>query len=1097
LTRYSIRSLGGVLVTDDTGAAISLRSRKHVALLVYLAANDGKLHARDTIARFFWDTSIQRARHSLSQAIYDLRKNLPGAVGKVPGDAIRLTPDLIRLDANEFEAALKSGDLARAVDLYRGPFADNLLQAGTDDFERWLEMERLRLFRLGELVLRRHVRQCDESGMWGEMCIGALRLVKLSPFDEEAHRALMRGLWMHGDAASAVRHYEDVVLPMAADFPDGLSEETRQLVQRIRSRPAPEPWEDNLGELETPFLGREPELETLRIASRDLSTYSGTAILVAGEAGIGKTRLVREFVRSVGLDEITLLESRCYPAEAEVPYGPVVDGLRSIVIGATHASASATESFTRIGHLFPEFEHLIREEDHKVDPAAWRRRLYEEVVGLMRLSLRAQPIIWVVEDVQWMDATSRSLLHYITRRLAGHAFLLVATIRVSRDDELPENIPVSQPKTSELTREVRLAPLTREQIGEILRQAAPDPGHQPALELAQHLAGGNPFFALEVFRAAVGSTTWAAEASRWDPLTDDRLSKVLAIRLKGLSRGAIALLQATAVLERHATPGAVAAVAGLSLMEAAQVSEDLYGRGLLQDRDAELDFVNDIVREYVYAEMTALQRAALHLTAARHLHTESDANAATLARHYDRGEDRANTYRFALRAAREGKGTGGQKEAAAMADLAMRNAANLDEKLVALHLLAAAELESAQLAHAKEHFKEILRLDEAMPPERRVEVKYGLIRAMGGEANWLDAEKILGSVHADIRNISNTQVRLEKRFESLNWKLKVASRNNDHQRIARVRDRISSLHSAAISSGSLTDVGDVTARGSLAAFELFYGSAVAGLETLRNVKLGPSLPEHLQQRVRLLRGLGYQRMAMWDEADYELKQGLESARKTNDALDLATVLTNLACNAVEQGDWEQAEVYTERASKLHEALEVALDVAIPIHLNAANLAFYQGRIRDASRAYTAIYRVAEQTGVTEFSTELQACLGLTSLQLRDADSAKNWARLCPTEESALEGIQERFKVEWFWGFLNRRNQPDTVLSRLRRVEERQQEIDRVSALKIRWLRLILLREQGGHAESTAQVRAELTDVGLQWFTRFAERWLRLAETCQI
>ena len=118
----------------------------------------------------------------------------------------------------------------------------------------------------------------------------------------------------------------------------------------------------------------------------------------------------------------------------------------------------------------------------------------------------------------------------------------------------------------------------------LLRRAAPDPSHQPAVELAQRLAGGNPLYALEVFRAAIGSTEWAAEASRWDPLTDARLSKVLAIRLKGLSQRAISLLESTAVLERHATPGSVATVAGLTLAEAADISGDLYNRGLLQDR---------------------------------------------------------------------------------------------------------------------------------------------------------------------------------------------------------------------------------------------------------------------------------------------------------------------------------------------------------------------------------------------------------------------------------------------------------------------------------------------------------------------------------
>ena len=180
------------------------------------------------------------------------------------------------------------------------------------------------------MALRRYVRQCDEGGRWGEMCVAALRLVKLSLLDEEAHRALMRGLWLHGDGASAIRHYDEVVAPLEREIPGGLSEETRLLAQRIRLTPAPEPWIDNLGEIQTPFLGRGDEMEALRAAVREVSASPVTAILVSGEAGIGKSRLVSEFTRSVALENVRLLESRCYPAEADVPYGPVIDGLRPI-----------------------------------------------------------------------------------------------------------------------------------------------------------------------------------------------------------------------------------------------------------------------------------------------------------------------------------------------------------------------------------------------------------------------------------------------------------------------------------------------------------------------------------------------------------------------------------------------------------------------------------------------------------------------------------------------------------------------------------------------------------------------------------------------
>ena len=1093
---FVIQSLGGVRIQDSSGETIRLRSRKHVALLLYLAAAGRRVYTRDALAQLLWDTPIERARHSLSQAIYDLRRNLPGVIGSATGDAVQLETSVFRLDAVEFERSLKAGDLSLAVDLYRGPFADNLADVGTDDFERWLEAERLRLTRLGEMALRRYVRQCDEAGRWGEMCVAALRLVKLSFLDEEAHRALMRGLWLHGDAPSAIRHYEEVVASLDKELPGGVSEETHLLAQRIRSTPAPEPWVDNLGELQTPFLGREDEMEKLRAAVRLIADSPVTSLLVSGEAGIGKTRLVSEFTRSVALENVRLLESRCYPAEAEVPYGPVIDGLRPIAAEVARRPAKDLESFTRVGHLLPEFEYLTRDEGHRVDPAAWRRRLYEEVTGLVRLGLEATPIVWIIEDVQWMDATSTSLLHYMTRRLEGFPFLLIATLRVARGADLPGALPLSPPGASDLSSEVRLAPLSAEEIGEILQRAAPDPGHKAALQLAQRLAGGNPLYALEVFRAAVGSTEWAAEASRWDPLTDARLSKVLAVRLKGLSRRALTLLQATAVLERQATPGAVAAIAGLTLPQAAEASVEPYARGLLQDREGHLEFVNDVVREYVYSSMTAVARTALHLTAAEFLADSSATNAATLARHFHLGEDRARTYSNAMQAAREAKSSAGQMEAAAMADLALRNCKGQEERLAALHLLAEAELESAQLASAREHLDEILRLDVDMAVEDRVEVKFKLVTATGGQANWDEARRILSEIDRDTRLVRSKTRRTEIHLEVLNWRLKAASRINDTAQATRIRDRIERLRAAAQGVEQLTEEGAATAGCGLAAYELFYGSARKGLNILGDLRIKEAWPEHLVHRIRLLRGLGNQRMGFWDASEHELKAAYGLAKKTNDTLQVASVLTNLACTAVERGSWDDARHYSDAAGNLHRALSSALDVLVPLRLNAANLAFYQGNVREAYSLYMDVYERAADSDYTEFKTELEACLGLAALQLRDTVATRRWLTACDTRETSLSGMQERFKVEWFWGYCHRRVDPLTVNERLRRVAEQQESFDRVGSLKLRWLAEIIVPSPTAPSRgSKAETRGELSEAGLGWFVHFSDRWRRLADGC--
>ena len=117
-------------------------------------------------------------------------------------------------------------------------------------------------------------------------------------------------------------------------------------------------------------------------------------------------------------------------------------------------------------------------------------------------------------------------------------------------------------------------------------------------------------------------------------------------------------------------------------------------------------------------------------------------------------------------------------------------------------------------------------------------------------------------------------------------------------------------------------------------------------------------------------------MGQWDTSEFELRKAYALAKKTNDTLQIATVLTNLACTSVERGAWDKAQEYSHAASDLHRALSTALDVLIPLRLNGANLAFYQGRVREAFSLYSDIHKQAIESGYTEFKAELEACLRL-------------------------------------------------------------------------------------------------------------------------
>jgi DNA-binding SARP family transcriptional activator/tetratricopeptide (TPR) repeat protein len=885
-----------------------------VGLLLYLAMSGKRMYTRDHLISLFWTSEPERARHSLSQAAYDLRSHLEGALVRGSGEQLALEGRNLEFDALEFERAVKEGRLGNAIELYRGPFAQNLAGAGTAEFDRWVETERLRIARLAEVTLRRFAGECESKGRWGEMCVAAMRLTDMTPLDEEAHLCLMRGLWLHGDPTAALKHYDSAAELLQRELPTGPSGRISELADRIRSAPSANPVVLGTSERDAPFLGREAEFDSLRAAVRDIGESRTTAVLIAGEAGIGKSRLIREFSRSLALESVRLIESRCYPAEEELPYGPIVDAI-SPIAREVMARSSETGRFPRLGYLLPDFPRKPIPEDEGVDPAAWRRRLYEEIATLLRSSMEDRPIVWIIDDAQWIDATSAGLLHYVSRRLEGTPFLLIVTVRAPRNGKLPTKLPVTPPDGSGYTREIRLPPLSPEQIREIVLHGRPDAQQHPAVEIAQRLSSGNPFYALEVFLAAIAGAEWAQTLKDWDPLNDERLRYVLAVRFKGLPSNATRLLQCVAILERAATPRLVAAVSGLDLDRAADESAELYARGLLHDDENRLDFVNDIMREYVYGEMSGMRRASLHLRAARQLEREPDFSPGKLARHFELGDEPTLAYRYAMEAARRAGESGGHAEAALMAGLARSTASDQVEELAALEIMADSELASAQLASAREHFSEIIRLQPEMPPEQHVRVKLKMVECSSEISDWRSGRELLEGIRHTLHSVTDGPSQVLGKSESLYWGLKIAIRQNDNALAAEIALGLNQLAKEHLS--GKTDIGPeakVSILSCLIVHSVFFESYRTAEEHIATATpLLGMLDQSWMERIHLLDGLVAARGARWDRADHSFAEAERLAQRRKDLLQLSAIWNNQACCALEQGRWDELETYLSRA----------------------------------------------------------------------------------------------------------------------------------------------------------------------------------------
>ncbi len=297
------RTLGGIDLRRDDGRQIRsvLAQPRRLALLASLALGPpGRCVQRDLLVGRLWPEAPQdRARHSLNQALYQLRRSLGRRVVLSRGEeAVLLEPADLWCDAQAFEVALEEDRWEDALELYRGELLPGFFLSGCPGFESWLEGERDRRRAAAAGAAWNLAEQAEREGLTHSASSWGRRALQLSGEDETALQRLLRLLHRAGDRAGALTVYEAFVRRVATDPGVGPSPETQALVTEIRgpapTRPATVDIRRPLPPLprpSLPLLGREREMEQLRQLMKDPACR---LVTVTGPGGVGKTRLALE-----------------------------------------------------------------------------------------------------------------------------------------------------------------------------------------------------------------------------------------------------------------------------------------------------------------------------------------------------------------------------------------------------------------------------------------------------------------------------------------------------------------------------------------------------------------------------------------------------------------------------------------------------------------------------------------------------------------------------------------------------------------------------------------------------------------------------------
>ncbi len=296
-----------------------LSAQKAQALLYYLAAHPGRAFSRAHLITLLWEDSPDReGRNSLSTALTRLRQALPIFPIATTGDTLawQPTPD-VTVDLVTFHTLTASptgqptlADLERAAALWRGGFLDSFGVRDGDAYEAWLRSEREQWQGRWLQVIGKLVDAYHQSGQWAQMLGHAQWALAADPLHERFHRAVMVAHALSGDRAAALAHFRaccDILRDELGAEPDT---ETTALYGTIlegkltRATPAPGPTPPRAAIPDQPIMswqpplsmiGRQTELTALERHLGSASRGQGRLVIVQGEAGIGKTRLVEEF----------------------------------------------------------------------------------------------------------------------------------------------------------------------------------------------------------------------------------------------------------------------------------------------------------------------------------------------------------------------------------------------------------------------------------------------------------------------------------------------------------------------------------------------------------------------------------------------------------------------------------------------------------------------------------------------------------------------------------------------------------------------------------------------------------------------------------
>ena len=594
----------GPLEAFDGDRAIALGGTRQRALLAMLLLEAPRVVSTDRLIDELWPDE-RGAEKALQVAVSRLRKTLGRdlIVTRPPGYELRV--DAADLDLGRFEefaaqgraalaagdAELASGKLDEALAQWRGPALADLAH------EAFGQTEIARLEDLRDSAQEDRIAARLELGHEAELVPELRELIARRPLRERLRGQLMLALYRSGRQAEALDAYARARAELVEELGIEPGRELRELHEAILRQepeldraaapaPAPEPARST-------FVGRRRELDQLEAGLESALHGRGRVALVAGEPGVGKSRLSEELVAKARAGGVTVLTGRCWEAGGAPAYWPWVQVMRShrpgseAVLEPSEATASGA------------------------DPEAARFRLFEEVVARLTGAAREEPLVVVLDDLHAADEPSLLLLQFVTRAIADSRLLIVCAFRdVDPTISVPLNAALAELAREPHVSRVSLTGLSEPAVAEYVEAATGAPAAPGSVKAIHGRTAGNPLFIEEV--VSLSEAEGGLDASLSIP---PGVRSVIGRRVGRLAAGCRELLGPASVFGREFRADALAQLCEVSPSGLLDALDEAMVERVVEEvpgAPGRLRFGHVLIRDTLYEELTPARRLQLH-----------------------------------------------------------------------------------------------------------------------------------------------------------------------------------------------------------------------------------------------------------------------------------------------------------------------------------------------------------------------------------------------------------------------------------------------------------------------------------------------------